>query len=262
MIDPLLSLEAVRVIAHRGGSALRPENTLAAFDHARTLGVDAFECDVHLSRDREPVVIHDPTLDRTTDRTGPVAALTAAELAEVDAGHRFDAAGGHPFRGHGHGVPRLADLLARHPDVPLVVEVKGDQPETAARVLEVIRGAGALDRVIVGGFSLDVLRVIRTAAPEVPTSAARPEVQAALRRAWLGWPPRRTGFRLIQAPFRLRGRRIFGRAFVRAARRGAVPVHAWIVDDPAEMRQLVAWGVTGLISDRPDVAVEVRDALR
>src|SRR5262245_31578994 len=76
----LLSTAPV-AIAHRGGAKLRPENTLLAFAHAMACGVDAIECDVRLSRDGEPVVIHDETLDRTTDRTGPVAALPADELA-------------------------------------------------------------------------------------------------------------------------------------------------------------------------------------
>src|SRR5262245_29945224 len=90
-------------IAHRGGSKRRPENTLVAFSHALSVGVDAVECDVRLSRDGQPVVIHDETLDRTTDRTGRVAALTAAELAQVDAAHHFGAAEGFPFRAHGVG---------------------------------------------------------------------------------------------------------------------------------------------------------------
>src|SRR5262245_51004426 len=96
------------VIAHRGGSKLRPENTLASFDHAIALGVDALECDVHLSADGEPVVIHDATLDRTTDASGPVADRRADDLAGLDAGFHFAAADGFPYRGRGLGVPRLA----------------------------------------------------------------------------------------------------------------------------------------------------------
>src|SRR5207244_43725 len=99
VVQSFLSLSHVTAIAHRGGSKLRPENTLVAFDHAVSLGVDAIECDVHLSRDRELVVIHDPTLDRTTDARGPVSAMSAAELARVDAGFRFGGDGRHPFRG-------------------------------------------------------------------------------------------------------------------------------------------------------------------
>src|SRR5438874_310131 len=95
-LSDLLSLSRVVVIAHRGGSKLRPENTMAAFDYGFALGADAVECDVHLSRDGEVVVIHDSTLDRTTDSTGPVAGLTADELARVDAGFRFGANAMYP----------------------------------------------------------------------------------------------------------------------------------------------------------------------
>jgi glycerophosphoryl diester phosphodiesterase len=254
MLQHLLSLTRVSAIAHRGGSKLRPENTLAAFDHARTLGVDAVECDVHLARDGEPVVIHDPTLDRTTDARGPVAALTAGELSRVDAGAAFGAAEGFPFRGRAGGVPRLAELLERC-DLPFVIEIKGDSPATAERALAVIRDAGALDRVVFGGFSDVVLRAIRNLIPNVPTSASRLEVQAAIRRSYFRLKPRATGNRLFQVPFRFHGRQVFGAGFVRTIRRAQYPLHAWIVDDADDMRRLISWGVTGIISDRPDVAV-------
>ena len=109
----LLSSVAPVVIAHRGGARLRPENTLEAFEHALTLGVDALECDVHLSRDGDAVVIHDPTLDRTTDARGPVRAWTAADLASVDAGYRFEVDAGFPFRGRGIGKALLVHLANR-----------------------------------------------------------------------------------------------------------------------------------------------------
>src|SRR5689334_12883384 len=127
----LLSFDRVVAIAHRGGSALRPENTLLAFDHAASLGVDGFECDVQLSRDGEAVVIHDPTVDRTTDGTGAVKDLTADELARLDAGARFGADRQWPYRGRDTGVPTLLSILKRYPDVPLVVEIKSDRLEVA-----------------------------------------------------------------------------------------------------------------------------------
>ena len=257
MIDRLLSLSDAAAIAHRGGSHLRPENTLAAFDHAVELGCDAVECDVHLSADGEPVVIHDPTLDRTTDRTGAVGALTADELSRVDAGYRFGAADGFPWRGEGCGVPRLAELLGRHRTLPVVIEIKGDRPEVAERVLAVIRDAGAESRVIVAGFSQVVIDVIRRLAPEVPTSASQDEVAASIRAASAGQPVVRGAFRLFQAPIRYNGQRAFDAAFVLGARAAALPVQVWVVDDPGEMRELLGWGVTGIISDRPDVAVAV-----
>ena len=260
VLAPLLSLSTVTAIAHRGGSALRPENTMLAFDHAVALGVDAIECDVHLSRDDEVVIIHDATLERTTGDTGPVARRTADELARVDAGFRFGADQGFPYRSVGAGVPRLADALARFPDTPFIIEIKGEQARVAERALEVVRQAGAVGRVIIGGFSAAVLDAVRRSANGPVTSASLPEVRSALRRSYLWMPPRRTGFGLFQVPVRLKGQPILTRAFVRAARRAAIPVQAWIVDELDEMRRLIDWGVTGLISDRPDVALEAARA--
>ena len=253
----LLSRSTPVAIAHRGGSRLAPENTFPAFERAAALGVDAIECDVHLSKDGEVVVIHDATLDRTTDATGPVGARTAEELSRVDAGYHFGAADGHPYRGGGVGVPRLADVLRRFEAMPFVIEIKGDRPDVAPRVLEVIRSAGAESRVIIGGFSLPVLHAVRALAPDIVTSASRPEVQAAVRRAMFRLAPRRPAFRLFQMPVR-RGRRLLlTPAFVRVVTRAGLPAHAWIVDDPGEMQQLLGRGVTGLISDRPDLAVAI-----
>ena len=229
-----------------------------AFTHALSLGVDAVECDVRLSRDGQPVVIHDETLDRTTDRTGRVAELTAEELATaVDAGHHFGAADGFPFRAQGVGVPRLLDVLTLTGDVPVIVEIKGDDETSVGPVLEVIKAAGAADRVIIGGFSHAVLSAVRRLAPGLLTSASQAEVISALRRSYIWLPPRRPAFRLIQAPLQLRGRRVLTRSLVRVLRRAGLPVQAWIVDEMDDMRRLLDWGVTGLISDLPDRAVTV-----
>src|SRR4029079_11204671 len=113
---PALSFGRPQVFARRGGAALRPENTLLAFDHGLALGADGLELDVHLSRDGVVVVHHDTTLERTTNGTGPIAARTADELAALDAGFRADG-----FRGRAGGVPRLAKVLPRYPGVPLLV---------------------------------------------------------------------------------------------------------------------------------------------
>ena len=256
-LDHLFPSGRAAAIAHRGGSKLRPENTLAAFDHAAALAVDAFECDVHLSRDGVPVVIHDATLDRTTAMTGPVEVRSARELAAIDAGARFDEAGGYPYRDRGHGVPRLADLLDRHPDMPIIVELKGDNPRIVPAVVGVLRASRRPDRYLVGGFSQAVLDAVRRVAPEYPTGASRQEVQAAIRRSYVRLAPKRTGYAVFQVPFLFRGNQVFRESFVRTATRAGVGVQAWIVDEEPTMRRLMSWGVTGLISDHPDVAVRV-----
>jgi len=257
MITPLLSLDRPSVIAHRGGSGLHPENTLLAFDRAAALGVDALECDVHRSRDGDLVVIHDATLDRTTDAHGPVAALTANELARVDAGFHFGPGEGYPFRGRAGGVPRLHEVLERYRDRPVIVEIKGEDTRAAEQTAGMIREHGATDRVIVGGFCHAVLETVRRTLPDLATSASSPEARAALTRSYFWLTPSRPAFRVFQVPFRLKGRQVFGGQFVRTVRRGGLPVQVWVVDDPAEMRLLLSWGVTGLISDRPDTAIAV-----
>src|SRR5882672_6860309 len=110
-----------RVFGHRGAAGVAPENTLASFRRARADGADVFELDVHATADGEIVVLHDPTLERTTDGAGAVSALPFAVVTRLDAGYRFttDAGHTHPFRGRGVRVPRLAELLREFPDVPL-----------------------------------------------------------------------------------------------------------------------------------------------
>jgi glycerophosphoryl diester phosphodiesterase len=246
-----------KVIAHRGGSRLRPENTMAAFTHALELGVDALECDVHLSRDGEPVIIHDATLDRTTDRTGPVSALTAGELERVDAAYRFAPERGFPLRGEGIGIPRLAALLDSSQGRPVIVEIKGDDPRIADRVVDVVLAAGAGQRVIFAGFSQAVLSAVRARSPAFVTSASRQEVHSAVRLAYLLLRPWRPAYRVFQAPLRFGGRQVLTRTLVRGLVRAGVPAQAWIIDEEPEMRMLLGWGVMGLISDRPDIALRV-----
>ena len=155
------------VFAHRGGAALRPENTMVAFDHGLALGADGVELDVHLSRDGVVVVHHDDTLDRTTSAHGPIAARTADELAAVDAGYRFTpdakaAAPQYPFRGQQIGIPRLRAVLERHRHARVIIELK--TPEAGARapyVIDDVRAAGALERVVLGSFHWRALNAAR-----------------------------------------------------------------------------------------------------
>jgi glycerophosphoryl diester phosphodiesterase len=179
------------VYAHRGGAALRPENTLAAFDHALALGADGLELDVRLTRDGEVVVHHDAVLERATDGHGAIAARSLAELASLDAGYRFAPSGasGFPFRGQGIRIPTLREVLGRYPGVPLVIELKGAQPALARGVVELVRAASAVDGVSVGSFYSGVLKAIRRMEPAVATGASREETRWALYGSWIRLPP-------------------------------------------------------------------------
>ncbi|MGE3508639.1 MAG: glycerophosphodiester phosphodiesterase [Vicinamibacterales bacterium] len=243
------------LFAHRGGSGIAPENTLAAFDRAVRLGVDGLELDVRFSRDRLVVVHHDASLARTTDRTVPVATLSADELARVDAGWHFQPSGPDapaPFRGQGCGVPTFKEVLRRYRDARIIVELKLNEPALARGVLADVRDAAAEDRVCLASFGCRVLREARRLAPHVATSAAREEVRWALYRSWLRWPVSRVAYSGYQVPETSGVSRIVSPRFVRHAHDAGLGVQVWTVDDPETARRLLAWGVDALISDRPD----------
>ena len=257
----LSSLDRVAgAIAHRGGSKLRPENTLAAFDHARRARRRRLECDVHLSRDGEPVVIHDRDArsDDGRDRPG-VAPARPTSSARVDAGVRFGA-------GRRVSVPRRAASACRGSPTcstgyRRAADRRRDQGRrrrrSAERSLGVIRDAGAAEpRDLRRLQPRSCSSACAGSRRDMPTSASRDEARS--RAAPVGdsaGARGRRGFRLFQVPFRLaRPADASVAVFVRAARRAGLPVQAWIVDEADDMRRLIDWGVTGIISDRPDRA--------
>jgi glycerophosphoryl diester phosphodiesterase len=233
---PFFSSPRPLVFAHRGGGALAPENTIAAFDNGLKLGADGIELDVHLSSDGAVVVHHDLTLERTTALEGPIASRTAAELRRA-------------------GVPRLADVLARYPVARIIIEMKVNGGELAAAVIDDVRRAAAFDRVCLGAFGLRVLRAARALEPRIATSAAREEVRWALYRSRVRWPVRRTAYAGYQIPEVAGSTRVLSPRFVDYAHRAGLGVQVWTVDDEADARRLLAWGVDGLITDRPDLIV-------
>ena len=252
------------IYAHRGGAALRPENTLVAFDHGLASGADGLELDVRLASDGVVVVHHDDTLDRTTDARGLLAHHPSSVLERMDAGYRFqppDGANGHaPFRGQGIGIPTLASVLERYPDVPLIIELKMDSEDLARRTVDLVQRAGALGRVALGSFSGRALRAARRLEPALATGAGREETRWALYRSWVGWPLGRPRYQEFQVPERSGATTVVSRRFVEHAHRAGVAVKVWTVDDPTDMTRLLDWGVDGIISDRPDVAAAVVSA--
>lgn len=243
------------VFAHRGGSALAPENTLAAFDNGLSLGADGLELDVHLSSDGVVVVHHDRLLDRTTNLSGPIADRQAGELNRADAGCRFRRGGETPFRAAGIGVPTLAGVLGRYRDARIIIEIKVNTVEMARAVVSVVRAADAIDRVCLGSFGLGVLRAVRALEPALATSAAREEVRWALYRSWVRWPARRVPYQGYQIPEWAGRTRVVSPRFVAAAHRAGLGVHVWTVDTEEEARRLLRSGADALITDRPDVIV-------
>lgn len=241
------------LIGHRGGAGLAPENTIAAFRNgADVWGADMIELDVRATSDGHCVVIHDSTVDRTTDGTGVVALMSLATLRELDAGYRFTRDGGatHPFRGRGVRIPTLEEVLEALPAVPLTVEVKTGAAQIP--LFETLRRFNAHDRVAIAGM----YRRDRTLFSSWPgaVSASTEDIRRFFvwHRAGLGrWFPPRAD--LVQVPETWDGRRVVTRRFVRDLRARGIPVHVWTVDDADDMMRLLDWGVAGIVTDRPDI---------
>jgi glycerophosphoryl diester phosphodiesterase len=237
-------------IAHRGASARAPENTLAAFDAALRDGATVLEFDVRLTRDDAPVVLHDATLDRTTDGRGPVAAVSLSDLRRLDAGGWF----GPRFRGE--RVPTLDETLAfAHGRCGVNIELK-TEPDRRAR-----RGAGRADEA--GRLALAVARSIRRARFPgllVISSFSRPALaaaRAAMPRVRLGLLASRSarGLRAAHAGLRLWSfhphQRLVGPRRIALARRLGLRILVWPVNDPRAFRRLAALAIDGVMTDDP-----------
>jgi len=248
------------VAAHRGGALLWPENSLLAFRNALTLGADLLETDVHLTADGEVVIVHDPTLDRTTTAQGAVRDTKLADLMSV----RLKAADGTVTREH---VPTLRELLdlMRPATARLLLEIKvgpGRQPYAGIeeKVLTRVREAGLADRVLIMAFEDDTLRRVRALDPGVRTvllvSMRRAERAAA--RDIVRWVT------AVGAADLGIDHRALTSDVVAAARAARVRVAAWTVNEAADIRRVIGLGVDVVISDRPDLAMRevggVRDS--
>lgn len=246
MTRPYLTAEHPIRFAHRGSRLLWPENTMAAFQGAIDLGYRYLETDLHVSRDGRVVVFHDDTLERLTDGRGALAGRDWSELSTLDPGFRFDPASGFPWRGRGLRIPLLEEVVASFPGVHLNLDLKQDGIESV--VAAEIERLGIRDRVLIGSFHDRRIRRFRSVSGgRVATSAGPGEVARALAASRLGRAVA-VPADALQVPGRLATRRL-----ITAAHRGGVQVHAWTINDPADMRRLLDLGVDGIMSDRPDL---------
>lgn len=240
------------VVAHRGASAYVPENTMAAFQRAVEMGADAIELDVHLSQDGELAVIHDDTLDRTTDGGGAVAALGMAMLRRLDAGARFarpdDA--GFPFAGQGLTIPTLTEVLDWLPDgVGVVIEIKARAAvdATVATLRQrPVRRAGQATLISFDEAAIDRAHELDPGLPTgyllVPSQPFEPALRWAVEHGHVGVHAWDGDLGMDPAP-----------ALAQALAYGR-QVGCYVVNDPQRMKHLAAYGLWGFVTDVPDVA--------
>jgi glycerophosphoryl diester phosphodiesterase len=243
------------VAAHRGGALLWPENSLTAFRGALALGADFLETDVHLTGDGEVIVLHDPTLERTSTGRGRVSDVRLADLGPLRLRTRDGAVTEDP-------VPTLAALLdllgPSRAQLLLEIKVGLDRqryPGIEEKVLALVGARGLAARTVVMAFEPETVQRVRALDPSIRTALlvgkGRVERERVPAREAVRWAVE------VGASHLGIDHRVLDRSVVEAARRAGIAVAAWTVNEEADMRRVVEAGVSVVISDRPDLALRV-----
>lgn len=251
------------VFGHRGAAGLAPENTLPSYALAMALGADVLEFDVHGTADGEIVVIHDPTLERTTSGEGEVRQHTLRQLRQLDAGYQFTRGGADfPFRGQGVRIPTLAEVIEAFPGVPCNVEIKQEHPGIVEEALSIIRRCGATERLLLAAEHDSIMATIRAATSEIPTSFAVGEVVDFMGRVqsgqWEGYQPAGCA---LQIPPAFNDITLVSAETVSIAHRYGIEMHVWTINDREDAAELLSKGIDGIMSDLPGMARVAVDAL-
>jgi|GEM_PF-729107 len=260
-----------RIFAHRGTTLLAPENTIAAFDLALHYECDVLETDVRLSKDNAVMVTHDQTVDRTTNGTGNVRHQTCAELKKLNASCKFKDLNGHAYDGATQTLLTLDELFVRYPDAGINIDIKDNDPQAAIAVTKSIKQRinnkrahehqnpqpqknSSTQWINVGSFHANVIKMFRKLAPSISTAATRQEVALMVfGRAVDDTQP----YQLLQIPQSYWGIQLSGRRLIKKAHTRRCEVMYWTINDKKRMRALLQKGADGIVTDRPDFALEV-----
>ena len=250
-------------IAHRGANRVAPEETIEAYVAAKENGADILEMDIQRTRDGVLVVMHDSTVDRTTNGTGAVADLTLDEVRALDAGYRFtrDDGATYPYRGLGLQVPTLEEIFETFPDDFMVIEIKGTDPSVSADYAEMIQRYERQQSVITASFSEEVIVAFREFAPAALTSMAQNEVIA-----FFGLTPEAEAdytppAEFLHVPPTFSGIEVMNADFAARAARFDLPIHVFGTgNERSVMEEMIALGARGLMVDEVALAREVIDS--
>ncbi len=253
-----------RIVAHRGDSANYPENTLPAFLSGVRMGIDVIETDVHITRDGEIVIWHDPTLERNTDGEGALEIHTLKELKKLDAGYTFTKDGGktYPFRGKGIQLCTLSEALEACPDERFNIDLKSQEEDIVERYIDVIRKHNAENRVCTASFHLNNLRKLRRLAPDLLTSVSTLEVAPLVLKTKMHMLPAAFDRKIIfQVPVRQYGITIINKRFIDEMHKRDAVVMVWTINEEEEMERLYKLGVDTIMTDDPALLIKTAERL-
>ncbi len=248
------------VVAHQGVDGIYPGNTLYAFQKAAAMGVDVIETDLRQTQDGVLVISHDEAVQRISNGSGRIPDLTFAELKKLDAGYNWSSDGGKtfPFRGKGITYTSLEEVFQALPEMHFNIDMKQTNPPIEAAFCNLIRQYHMEQKVLAASFSHDNNVKFRKLCPEVTTSGDQTETTqfVFLNFAGLGrwYSPE---FAAFQVPISQSNIPVVTQSFIDAAHERNVRVDVWTIDDPAEMRRLIQMGADSIITDRPDLLIEI-----
>ena len=280
-------MNRVEVIAHQGGAGIHPSNTLFAMQKAAAMGVDILEMDVHRSVDGHLVLIHDDTVDRTTNGSGKVKERTAAELISLDAAYYFspdadysnirekkrrhqleNQESKYPLRGKNIRIPLMKEVFEAFPQKRMIIEIKQKSPSMAGQFCQLIRSYHRQEDVMVGSFHQQAMDEFRESCPEVPTSATPREgllfflgSKLKLTRAF---SPEATALQFPGAMKLPESLSFLGRietvneGLIKEAHRKNMTIHVWTINDPEEMKKLIDLQVDGIMTDYPKRLIDIK----
>ena len=258
-MNALLDPAARPVIGHRGNRAFAPENTIESFAQAVAAGADAIEFDVHVSADGIAVVHHDPTVKRTTDGNGHIERMTFEQLRELDAGANFtqDKGKSFPYRGKGHRIPSLDEVIEAFPSTPLLIEIKA--PLAATPVRAAIEKHKAAERCVVDSFEQDALKIFYDSS--IPYGAASGEVARLMREVVTGAKVTPIKYKALCVPLSYNGLPLPVKRFAEVAPKFDCRVHVWTINSRRVARDLWTAGINGIITDDPAKMLKERAKL-
>jgi glycerophosphoryl diester phosphodiesterase len=257
---PYFNPDGFMVIAHRGGRSLGPESTLYTFRRAVDLGVDVLEVDVQCTKDGHLVILHDETVNRTTNATGPVKNYTLAELKKLNAAYGWSPDNGrtYPLRNKAVKIPTLNEVFAAFPQTRMNIEIKDSQPKVISSLCSLIRDYRMSEKVLVASFDAGRLKTFRSVCPEVATSAGASEAILfyLLQRMHLEsiYSP---DVQALQVPEKYGDAQVVTRRFLEAAHARNIRVQVWTANDVGSMERLLKLGVDGIMTDYPQRLLKI-----
>ena len=259
-VVPFLGLDPPIIMAHRGGQGLYPPNTIYAYERSVNIGVKVLELDIQITSDDVLVVRHDPTVNATTNGMGYIDSMKLEEVKLLDAGYRWTSDGGNsfPYRGNNITIPTLEEVLQKFPDTRLNIDIKPVNSKVVPIFCDLLRKYEVLEYVMVGSFHDHQLAAFRKLCPEVATAAGVAETRLFFALNKLSstrlFSSKARAFQIPEYAGRLH---IVTPNFIRTAHKQNLQVHVWTVNSDQEMMRLIDWGVDGIITDYPDLAMDL-----